>query len=138
MSSQKKLEKLDRLFIALFIAFIAPLLMAPDEDPCPTCRVVEAFYGALDAKDLDTAMAYIGEDAVLWRDNVAYRGKTEIREQLKREIMTYRYQVNDLVAGQEGVRYGWKLVSNGQVWTGTDSAIVDKGQILQSNVRLIP
>ena len=121
----------------LFILLTAPLLMAPGSDPCPTCGVIQEFYAALEAKDVDKAMFYIAEDAVLWRgDKVAYRGKDEIKEQLKREIKLYRFKVDYITADREAVSYAWTVISDSDVWTGTDTAIVENGQILMSKMTI--
>lgn len=137
MKRLKMRDGRSRLFIMVFLLLTTPLIMAPDADPCPACLVIEGFYTALNAGDVDRAMSYVAEDAVLWRlDNVAYRGEDEIRKQLKRETATFSYQVDDIVAEGKGVSYVWKMVSDREVWAGTDTAIVQEGQILDSRLEV--
>jgi hypothetical protein len=137
MKPQKSIDRRRRLYIAIFFLFITPLVIAPGDDGCPDC-VIQSFYSALDDGDLDEAMTYIAEDAVLWRvDNVAYQGDAEIREQLKREIGVFSYQVDDVVADDlKSVSYSWKMISEREVWTGTDTAIVVEGQIQFSRLEV--
>jgi hypothetical protein len=137
MKQKESLDRRRRLYFAIFLFFITPLIIAPGDDGCPDC-VIQDFYSALDAGDLDAAMTYIAEDAVLWRvDNIAYRGEAEIRGQLKREIEVFSHQVDDVVADDlKSVSYAWKMISEPEVWTGTDTAIVVEGQILYSRLEV--
>jgi hypothetical protein len=135
MKPRKSVDRRRRLLIAIFFLFITPLVIAPGDDGCPDC-VVREFYSALDAEDLDTAMAYIAEDAVLWRlDGVAYRGEAEIRKQLQREIKLFSHQVGDVKAeDSKSVTYAWKMIGEREGWSGTDTATVIEGQILYSRL----
>ena len=137
MNPRKFVDRQLRLLIAVFFFFITPLLIAPGDDGCPDC-VIRSFYDALDAGDLDAAMTYIAEDAVLWRlDDDAYQGRAEIRAQLEREIEAFSYQVNDVVAADAiSVNYAWTMIGEREVWAGIDTALIVGGQILFSRIEV--
>ena len=106
-------------------AAAAPTPVGPDP-----IAVVEDFYTALNAKDVDAAMAFVAEDAH-WRGTPTVTGKDRIRDYLKGGIDAgYTTEISDLRATKGRVTFTLAASKNGAVQaSGEDTYTVENGLI---------
>ncbi|HEY4691170.1 MAG TPA: nuclear transport factor 2 family protein [Anaerolineae bacterium] len=104
---------------------------APPAPPSPDpISIVQSFWDALIAKDVDAAVALLADDA-RWEGVPTTSGKDNIRVLLQVDIDAgVTYEVSDFRATRGRVTYFWSAYQNGVMQTsGEDVAVVDNGKI---------
>ena len=98
---------------SLFAAPTPTLQPTPTNDPRSAARVVQAFWDAMEAGDLETAMAYIGDD-VTCTGYCHFSGKVIFRSYLQGYLAAgYVTKIGDLKNVGNVVTYSWEVYRNG-------------------------
>jgi hypothetical protein len=85
----------------------------PTNDPRSSAKVVRAFWDALNAGDLETAMLYVGDDMAC-AGFCHFSGKIIFQSYLKAYIdANYSTKIGDLKSIGSTVTYSWELYQNG-------------------------
>jgi len=108
---------------------------APSAIPVPTTpeAVVQAYYDALTAEQLDTALAFVADDAIFFNPIGLFSGAAEIREHLQNEVIgSLTFDLSNLQADGGKVTYAYEVIQNGStVDVGTDGlTVVQNGKIV--------
>ena len=138
---------------ALFILFVimAPVLAAcgagslfsvnstptvvptPTTDPLQSAKIVRAFWDALEAGDLETAMVYVAEDASC-TGYCYFTGKTAFKNYLQGYLEAgHMTKISELKSVGSIVTYRWEVYRNGNYVQGGDGdeiMQVEDGQIV--------
>jgi ketosteroid isomerase-like protein len=104
---------------------------APTIAPAPdSISVVQGFYAALKAKDVDAAVALLA-DNVRWRGTPTLSGKESIRAYLQGDVDAGRTaEISDLRVTRNRVTYTWAGLLNDVVQlSGEDTMVVVDGKI---------
>jgi len=97
----------------LFATATPTVLPTPTNDPLSAAKVVQAFWDALNAGDLDTAMVYIGDEITCAR-YCHFSGKLVFQSYLQGYVKAgYSTKIGDLKAVGNIVTYSWELYQNG-------------------------
>jgi hypothetical protein len=96
----------------LFAAPTPTIMPTPTNDPLSAAKIVQAFWNALNAGDLDTAMVYIHDD-IKCANFCHFSGKLIFESYLHGYVKAgYRTQIGDLKAVGNIVTYSWELYQN--------------------------
>ena len=110
---------------------VAPTI-APTATPAPPdpVSVTQSFYDALNARDVDAAMALFADD-VRWRGTPTLSGKESVRSYLQGVADAgFTSEVSDLRATRGRVTYSWSSFKNGVLYaSGEDTMVVVNGRI---------
>lgn len=111
--------------LSILLAACAPAAAAPAD-------IVQRYYEAVNAQQLDTAMSYIADDAVFVNPIGVFSGKDSVRESLQivmDEGITF--ELSNFRDTNSRVVYDYQVFVNGdQVETGTDGlTVVREGKI---------
>ena len=97
----------------LFAQPTPTVLPTPTSDPRSAAKVVQAFWDALNAGDLETAMSYVG-DEITCTNFCHFSGKDIFESYLKGYVKAkYRTQIGNLKNVGNIVTYSWELYQNG-------------------------
>jgi ketosteroid isomerase-like protein len=77
-------------------------------DSSEAIKVVKDFYAAVNAKDVDKAMKYVADTAVLVNPNGTFRGKEEVRKELIRSFFV-TFDHSNFRANDGRVVYDFKV-----------------------------
>lgn len=103
----------------------------PSATPAPTTpeAVVQAYYDALTAEQLDTAMAFVADDAIFFNPVGLFSGAAEIRAHLEGDIVgSITFALNNLQVEGGKVSYAYEVYQNGgSLDVGTDGLTVVQG-----------
>jgi hypothetical protein len=93
----------------LFAEPTPTVLPTPTNDPLSAAKVVQAFWDALNAGDLDTAMVYIG-DEITCANFCHFSGRLIFQSYLQGYVKAgYSTKISDLKAVGNIVTYSWEL-----------------------------
>lgn len=108
---------------------LVPTSMPDPVQPDPIA-VVQAFFTARNAKDIDAAMALVAENA-RWRGTPTLTGKASIRSFLEGDVNAgYTNEISDLRSTKDRVTFTWSAYLNGTLQvTGEDTFVVEDGLI---------
>ena len=105
----------------------------PTLDPLQSAKIVQAFWDALEAGDLDTAMAYIDEKASC-SGYCYFKGKTAFRSYLQGYLEAgHSTRISDVKNVGSIVTYSWEVYRNGnfvQRGEGDEVMHVENGKIV--------
>ena len=105
----------------------------PTTDPLQAAKVVQAFWAALEAEDLETAMVYIGDDAVC-AGFCYFKGRERFQSYLQGYLSRgYSTKISDVRNIGSIVTYSWVVYRNGNfVGSGDNDEImhVEEGKII--------
>jgi limonene-1,2-epoxide hydrolase len=123
---------LKRILLSLMAATtVALAACGPAATPAPAA-VVQRYYEAVNAKQLDAAMAFIADDAVFVNPYGTFRGKDDVRASLQLVMNDgITFDLSNFRDTNGRVVYDYKVFVNGeQVEVGTDGlTIVRDGKI---------
>jgi len=98
---------------SLFAQPTPTVLPTPTNDPRSAAKVVQAFWDALNAGDLNTAMSYIG-DKITCLGFCHFSGRDIFESYLKGYVKAgYSTEIADLKTVGSIVTYSWELSQNG-------------------------
>ena len=109
---------------------LAPTVVPEPVRPDPI-TVVQDFYTALNAKNIDAAMTFVAENAG-WRGTPTVTGKDRIRDYLKGGIDAgFTTEISNLRATKGRVTFSWSASKNSVVQaSGEDTYTVENGLII--------
>ncbi len=112
----------------------APTVMpTPTSDPRQPARVVEAFWAALEAGDLETAMVYVDDEATC-AGRCYFTGKHMFRAVFQSYINGgYITKISDVKNVGNIVTYSWEVYRDGnfiQAGKGNEMMQVENGKII--------
>jgi hypothetical protein len=118
-------------------AFFSPstptAVPTPTTDPLEAAKIVQAFWDALGAGDLDTAMVYVADDAAC-AGFCYFKGKERFRSYLQGYLDAgYLTKVRDVRNVGSIVTYSWEVYRKGNFVRGGDSnemMQVEEGKIV--------
>ena len=100
------------------------VMSTPTTDPMQAAKTVEAFWDALEAGDLDTAMVYVSDD-VTCTGYCHFKGKDTFRSYLQGYLDAgYSTRISDIRSVGSMVTYSWEVYRNGNFLRGGDSVEV--------------
>jgi hypothetical protein len=101
-------------------------------EPADPAAVVQGFWDAMDAGDVDTAMTFIAENAMC-RGSCYITGKDSLRFFVQGIVDSGETtKISDLQVDGNKVSYFWELFRNGSLQeTGSESMQVQDGKIIQ-------
>lgn len=118
---------------SLFTNPTATVAPTPTADPLQSAKIVQAFWDALEAGDLETAMVYIADDASC-SGYCYFSGKTSFRSYLQGYLEAgHVTKISDLKSVGSIVTYSWAVYRNGnfvQSGDGNEIMQVEDGQIV--------
>lgn len=126
------MNKILVVIAALFVLLLAACGGATESQADPTA-IVQEFYAAIKAEDVDTAMTYVAEDAQFINPTGTYIGKDQVRENLDAlALANLAFDLRDLQEENGHVTYGYTTFIDGEaVEEGTDGyTIVRDGLII--------
>ena len=95
--------------------------VTPTIDPRQSAKIVEAFWDALGAGDLETAMVYVGDDVVC-AGYCYFKGKATFRSYLQGYLDAgYSTKISDVRNVGGLVTYSWEVYRNGNFLRSGDS-----------------
>lgn len=98
---------------AMFAAPTPTVQPTPTNDPLSSAEVVQAFWDALEANDIETAMAYVSDDIVC-RGQCYFKGKLVFRTYVQGYLDGgYITKISDLKVVGSIVTYSWEMYRNG-------------------------
>jgi hypothetical protein len=98
---------------SMFAAPIPTALPTPTNDPLSAAKVVQSFWDALNAGDLETAMLYVG-DKMTCAGFCHFSGKIVVQSYLQAYVdASYSTKIGDLKSVGNIVTYSWELYQNG-------------------------
>jgi hypothetical protein len=98
---------------SIFAAPTPTVLPTPTNDPLSAAKVVQAFWDALNAGDLDTAMVYVS-DEITCANYCHFSGKLIFQSYLQAFVNSgYSTKISDLKAVGNIVTYSWESYQNG-------------------------
>jgi len=93
----------------------------PTTDPLQSAKIVQAFWDALEAGDLETAMVYIADNASC-SGYCYFSGKTSFRSYLQGYLEAgHVTKISDLKSVGSIVTYSWAVYRNGNFVRSGDS-----------------
>lgn len=105
----------------------------PTTDPLLAAKVVQAFWGALEAGDLETAMVYVDDDAVCI-GSCYFKGKERFQSYLQGYLdRGYSTKISDIRNVGSIVTYSWAVYRNGNfVGSGDNDEVmhIEDGKIV--------
>ena len=108
-------------------------MSTPTADPRHSAKVVQAFWDALEAGDLETALVYV-DDEVTCAGNCYFTGKTTFRTLLQGYLEAgYVTKISDLKNVGGLVTYSWEVYRNGnfiQSGNGDEIMQIEEGRIV--------
>jgi hypothetical protein len=118
----------------LFSAGSTPTAMpTPTTDPLQSAKVVQAFWDALEAGDVETALVYLDEDAVC-AGNCYFKGKATFQTYLQGYLAGgFITKISDVKNVGSIVTYSWAVYRNGifvQSGDGDEIMHVEDGKIV--------
>jgi hypothetical protein len=118
---------------SLFAPATPTALPTPTNDPLSSAKVVQAFWDALEANDIETAMTYVSDDIVC-RGQCYFKGKQIFRSYVQGYLDSgFVTKISDLKSIGSTVTYTWELYRNGLfIRRGEDDEImeVEDGKIV--------
>jgi predicted ester cyclase len=140
---QTKHPYLVGLIVLALIGSACTPLLTPSPTPAATATpgltdpatIVVAFWDALNAQDLDTAMSLVADDVKVTGPGRHYTGKNTFRIDMKSSMAGIRYEISDLVVTGDTVTYNWRYYRN-DVLSGSgtgESMVIRDGKIIQFN-----
>jgi limonene-1,2-epoxide hydrolase len=98
---------------SIFAAPTPTVQPTPTNDPLYAAKVVQAFWDALEANDIETAMAYVSDDIVC-AGQCYFKGKQVFRSYVQGYLAGgYLTKISDLKAVGSTVTYSWEVYRNG-------------------------
>jgi limonene-1,2-epoxide hydrolase len=98
---------------ALFAPPTPTAVPTPTKDPHESAKIVQAFWEALNAGDLEAAMYYIGDD-ITCAGYCHFSGKQIFQSYLQGYVKAgFSTSIQDLKAVGNVVTYSWELYQNG-------------------------
>jgi hypothetical protein len=105
----------------LFAAPTSTAMPTPTNDPLQAAKIVQAFWNALGAGDLETAMVYVADDAKC-AGFCYFTGKETFRSYLQGYLDAgYSTKISDVRNVGNIVTYSWEVYRNGNFVRGGDS-----------------
>jgi limonene-1,2-epoxide hydrolase len=103
----------------LSVATSAPsVAVTPTTDPLQSAKIVQAFWDALETGDLETAMAYVG-DEVTCAGFCYFKGKETFRSYLQGYLEAgHLTKISDVKSVGSIVTYSWQVYRNGNFVRG--------------------
>lgn len=105
----------------------------PTNDPTKSAKVVQAFWDALEAGDLETALVYMDDNAVC-AGNCYFKGKGTFRTYLQGYLAGgFTTKISDVKNVGSIVTYSWAVYRNGifvQSGDGDEIMHVEDGKII--------
>jgi hypothetical protein len=118
----------------LSVATSVPIAIStPTTDPLKSAKIVQAFWDAMEAGDLETAMVYVG-DNVTCAGYCYFKGKETFRSYLQGYLEAgHVTKISDLKSVGSIVTYSWHVYRNGNfVQSGDNDEMmqVEDGKII--------
>jgi hypothetical protein len=112
----------------------SPTVMpTPTADPLQSAKIVQAFWDALEAGDLETALVYLDENAVC-AGNCYFKGKATFQTYLQGYLAGgFTTKISDVKNVGSIVTYSWAVYRNGifvQSGDGDEIMHVEDGKIV--------
>jgi hypothetical protein len=102
-------------------------------DPANPASVVNAFFVARSAFNIDAAMQYINDSSVLVSFEDTYTGTAEIRDFLQtRADSNYQFEVSNSQVSGNQVTFTLKVYQNGQELNNFDGTATVQGGVITS------
>src|SRR5215216_2822760 len=102
-------------------AYTPTPMLTPTIDPLQSAKIVEAFWDALEAGDLDTAMVYVADD-VSCSGFCYFKGKETFRSYLQGYLDAgFTTKISDIRNVGSIVTYSWAAYRNGNFVRGGDN-----------------
>jgi hypothetical protein len=99
----------------------APIVPTPTTDPLQAAKVVQAFWDALEAGDLETAMVYI-DDSASCTGYCYFTGKAAFESYLHGYLAAgHVTKISEVKSVGSIVTYSWQVYRNGNFVQGGDS-----------------
>jgi len=112
---------------------IPPVQLTPTNDPFSSAKVVQAFWDALEAGDLETAMVYVGDD-ITCAGACHFSGRLTFQSYLQGYLNGgFVTKISDLKSVGSIVTFSWEVHRNGQfLRRGEDDEMmeVENGKIV--------
>jgi hypothetical protein len=117
----------------LFTPATPTIVSTPTNDPKSSAKIVEAFWDALEAGDIDTAMTYV-DDNIVCAGQCYFKGKLVFQSYLQGYLDGgYVTRIGDLKSIGSIVTYSWEVYRNGHfLRRGEDDEMmqVENGKII--------
>lgn len=114
-------------------ASVPTVMATPTADPLQSAKIVQAFWDALEAGDLETALVYLDEDAVC-AGNCYFKGKGTFQTYLRGYLAGgFTTKISDVKNIGSIVTYSWAVYRNGifvQSGDGDEIMHVEDGKIV--------
>ena len=124
--------------VVIFVALLASACSSEQQATDPA-SVIQDYYDKLNAGDLDGALAYVPEDAILFLRGV-HSGKGQITEFLRLEIgHNTRYELSDIEVDGSEVVYGLTIRSDEGIFRFGEfilDAVVEDGMLISNRIRV--
>lgn len=116
---------------SLFASPTATAQPTPTHDPLSAAKVVQAFWDALGAGDLETAMIYV-DDNIECRGYCHLTGKVTLKSYLQGYLDAgFSTQISDVKNVGSIVTYSWEVYRNGLFQERNDESMqVENGKII--------
>lgn len=131
----KKIVVVLGVILVLLLAGCSGGTAQQEADPV---AVVQGFYDAIEAKQLDAAMEYVADDALFINPTGTYTGKEEVRGNISSLIdANLHFDLRDLVNEDGRVTYGYTTIIDGEaVEEGTNGyTVVQDGKVVFDGLR---
>jgi len=119
--------------LALPATSVPTAMPTPTTDPLEGAKIVQAFWDALEAGDLETAMVYIG-DEIACAGNCYFKGKETFRSYLQGYLDAGSLtKISDVRNVGSIVTYSWEVYRNGNFrgsGDGDEMMQVENGKII--------
>jgi len=129
------LSRITVMALMMIVAGCSPAQSSPTVPATPDpAGIISAYFMAVNAKDLDTAMTFVADDAVFSVGGPAggiKTGKDEIRAWLQSEVdRGITFEMSNVQVTGDKVTMAFKVfLNNRQVGEGVREAIVEDGKI---------
>ena len=98
---------------AMFAAPTPTIQPTPTNDPLSAAKVVQAFWDALEANDIEAAMTYVSDD-ITCAGQCYFKGKLVFRTYVQGYLDAgYLTKISDLKVVGSTVTYSWESYRNG-------------------------
>ncbi|GAB4582081.1 MAG: hypothetical protein Fur0022_48340 [Anaerolineales bacterium] len=113
------------------VAPTAPPTLSPTAVPADPITVVQNYWNAFVAKDLETITNLLADD-VRWRGTPYLTGKTSVLSYIQGDINSdFTYEITDMRVTKGRVTYTWAAYKNDAFQTrGEDTMVVENGKII--------
>jgi len=102
-------------------AYTPTPMATPTMDPLHAAKIVQAFWDALEGKDLETAMVYVADD-VSCTGFCYFQGKETLRSYLQGYLDAgFTTKISDIRNVGSIVTYSWAVYRNGNFVRGGDN-----------------